>query len=279
MTTPHPIALRGFTPFERSTFESFFRLAARRQPGYQLVEDPASSALIVANADSAAVMRELTTRKPTQHVLLIGASDAGTGWVLLSRPIKLMGVLTAIDQMLSPRPADAASSTQTQAQAFKPERTVTLPLPTAKRAPEPEPEAPADDGILVVDDSDTALHFMQNLLRRVGFQAELVRSGEEALDALSKRPYKFVFLDVTMKGMDGYQTCRAIKQRKYPDSPAPVIVMLTSRSGTLDKMRGTLAGADAYMVKPLEERELINILAKYDRSVQRGYQATRMTPL
>ncbi|MDP3138852.1 MAG: response regulator [Burkholderiaceae bacterium] len=277
MTTPHSIALLGFTPFERSTFESFFRLAARRQPGYQLVEDTAASALIVANADSAAVMRELTARKPTQHVLLIGASDAGTGWTLLSRPIKLMGVLTAIDQMLSPRPTDAASFTQTQ--AFKPERTVTLPLPAVKRAPEPEPEAPPDDGILVVDDSDTALHFMQNLLRRVGFQAEMVRSGEEALDALSKRPYKFVFLDVTMKGMDGYQTCRAIKQRKYPDGPAPVIVMLTSRSGTLDKMRGTLAGADAYMVKPLEERELINILAKYDRSVQRGYQSTRMTPL
>lgn len=277
MSTPHPIALLGFTPFERSTFESFFRLAARRQPGYQLVEDPAASALIVANADSAAVMRELTARKPTQHVLLIGASDAGTGWALLPRPIKLMSVLTAIDQMLSPRPADAASFTQTQ--PFKPERTVTLPLPAVKRAPDPQPEAPPDDGILVVDDSDTALHFMQNLLRRVGFQAELVRSGEEAIDALSKRPYKFVFLDITMKGMDGYQTCRAIKQRKYPDGRAPVIVMLTSRSGTLDKMRGTLAGADAYMVKPLEERELINILAKYDRSVQRGYQATRMTPL
>jgi two-component system, cell cycle response regulator len=130
------------------------------------------------------------------------------------------------------------------------------------------------DHILVVDDSDIALKFMRNRLTRFGFHADLVSSGEEALGRMNTRPYKFVFLDVMMEGLDGYQTCRAIKQRKYSDGKPPVVVILTSRGGTIDKIRGTLAGCDAYLTKPLNERDLIAVLAKHDRNVARGFQQT-----
>jgi two-component system, cell cycle response regulator len=130
------------------------------------------------------------------------------------------------------------------------------------------------DHILVVDDSDIALKFMRNRLTRFGFRTDLVNSGEEALGRLNLRPYKFVFLDVMMEGLDGYQTCRAIKQRKYTEGKPPVVVMLTSRGGTIDKIRGTLAGCDAYLTKPLNERDLIAVLAKHDRTVARGFQET-----
>jgi DNA-binding response OmpR family regulator len=91
---------------------------------------------------------------------------------------------------------------------------------------------------------------------------------------MNTKPYKFVFLDVMMEGLDGYQTCRAIKQRKYSDGKPPVVVMLTSRGGTIDKIRGTLAGCDAYLTKPLNEHDLIAVLAKHDRTVARGFQET-----
>ena len=130
------------------------------------------------------------------------------------------------------------------------------------------------DHILVVDDSDIALKFMRNRLTRFGFRTDLVNSGEEALGRMNVRPYKFVFLDVMMEGLDGYQTCRAIKQRKYSEGKPPVVVMLTSRGGTIDKIRGTLAGCDAYLTKPLNERDLIAVLAKHDRTVARGFQQT-----
>jgi DNA-binding response OmpR family regulator len=132
------------------------------------------------------------------------------------------------------------------------------------------------DDILVVDDSDIALKFMQNRLSRYGFRVQLVRSGEEALSNLGNRHFKFVFLDVMMEGLDGYQTCRAIKQRKYPNGKPPVVVMLTSRGGTIDKIRGTLAGCDAYLTKPLNESELVGVLAKHDQSIQRGFQETNL---
>ncbi|MGE0329289.1 MAG: response regulator [Ramlibacter sp.] len=259
--TPHAIALVGFTSFEYSAFESFFRLA-RRQPGWRIVDDLHAAALILANADDLDVMRDLVAMAPRQPVLLIGASSRGTPWPVQKRPIKLMSVLTAMEQALSPAPVAPAPM-----------------APSLRRAPADEvPTQPlaSDDGILVVDDSETALHFMQNRLRRFGFTAELVHSGEEALERIAKKPYRFVFLDVMMEGMDGYQACRSIKQRYYPDGKPPVVVMLTSRTGTIDKAKGKLAGCDAYLSKPLTERDLALVLTKFDVEIQRSFQPTRL---
>jgi two-component system, cell cycle response regulator len=367
MSTPHKIVLIGFSSFERATFESFFRLAARRPPGYLLVTEPAEANLAVVNADDAATLRNVTSSKPCAHVMLIGSSDGGTGWPAQSRPLNLMKVLTTVEQLLNGQRASAAAvqaapKTATAAPAFaaplrpafspapvaapraipsaaampaatapvvRPSapsplsnglpRSVVAPVPAASptgfattsiMAPAPaRPAAPAArsavrlgmsdasnredsplvggqsrpmnideeanvDHILVVDDSDIALKFMRNRLTRFGFRTDLVNSGEEALGRLNVRPYKFVFLDVMMEGLDGYQTCRAIKQRKYSEGKPPVVVMLTSRGGTIDKIRGTLAGCDAYLTKPLNERDLIAVLAKHDRTVARGFQET-----
>ncbi len=261
--TPHAIALVGFTSFEHSAFESFFRLA-RRQPGFRLVDDLSAAALILANADDLDVMRDLTAMAPRQPVLLIGSSSRGTAWPVQPRPIKLMSVLTAMEQVLSPAPVAPAP----EAEAPSRRRAAAADVPTQPLT--------SDDGILVVDDSETALHFMQNRLRRFGFTAELVHSGEEALERIAKKPYRFVFLDVMMEGMDGYQACRSIKQRYYPDGKPPVVVMLTSRTGTIDKAKGKLAGCDAYLPKPLTERDLALVLTKFDVEIQRSFQPTRL---
>jgi two-component system, cell cycle response regulator len=358
MSNPHKIALVGFSSFERATFESFFRLAARRPPGYVLVAEAAQANLAVVNADDAATLRAAIASKPCQHVMLIGATDGGTGWATQKRPLNLMKVLTTVEQLLNggaqpvpvaaprasaPVLATPAASVAAVAAvpAFKPVATpvaepakapafasapASAPAPAAfaarpsaaapaasaqsasvtapaapgrsrmndvrmgagdfanSRAETPvfgAPTRPASveedtnvDHILVVDDSDIALKFMRNRLTRFGFRTDLVNSGEEALGRMNVRPYKFVFLDVMMEGLDGYQTCRAIKQRKYAEGKPPVVVMLTSRGGTIDKIRGTLAGCDAYLTKPLNERDLIAVLAKHDRTVARGFQET-----
>ena len=118
--------------------------------------------------------------------------------------------------------------------------------------------------------------FRSHRLTRYGFRTELAKSGEEALTRVSASNYKFVFLDVMMEGLDGYQTCRAIKQRKYASGRSPVVVMLTSRGGSIDKIRGGLAGCDAYLTKPLNEVELLKILSKYDEEVERSFRDTNV---
>jgi CheY-like chemotaxis protein len=124
------------------------------------------------------------------------------------------------------------------------------------------PELAYDD-ILVVDDSDIALKFMQEHLGSFGFRVHLAKSGEECLMMLNQSKFRCVFLDVMMTGIDGYQTCRVIKQRKYPDGSAPTVVMMTSRSGAIDRVRGALAGCDGYLVKPVDETKLIKALFQH----------------
>jgi two-component system, cell cycle response regulator len=347
LSQAHTIVLIGFASFEKVTFESFFRLAARRPPGYALIDDISQAQLAVVNADDPAVLGQCIAARPTPHVLLIGGQDGGTGWPIQRRPLNLMKVLAAVESLLnsaaashtvpaalmpmgarpaarpavqtvagsrpSASPATAVSPPEAAAKSAPSLLSPSLaPAPAARPRPFPDSVARASvrtgtgtlpsadsmgvsdhfmghsmksiqpahqadvDHILVVDDSDIALKFMRNRLTRFGFQADLVNSGEDALAKMNTKPYKFVFLDVMMEGLDGYQTCRAIKQRKYSDGKPPVVVMLTSRGGTIDKIRGTLAGCDAYLTKPLNERDLIAVLAKHDRSVARGFQETNV---
>ncbi len=137
--------------------------------------------------------------------------------------------------------------------------------------------------ILVVDDSDVALKFIHNRLSAFGFQVDQCTSGEEALVRVSDGDYSFVFLDVMMAGLDGYQTCKAIKGRRYAGGRAPVVVMLTSRGGTIDKVRGTFAGCDAYLTKPLDESKMLKVLLKHDGtlgdSISTLSHPTVMSPL
>ncbi|MES2975168.1 MAG: response regulator [Pseudomonadota bacterium] len=275
MSKPHAIALAGFTAFERTTFESFFRLAARRVQGYALVDDIQACDLIVANADDGDTMAALFARPPTVPVLLVGQDDAGTGWPIEPRPIKLMNVLTAVDQMLGMQPAAAAPppAPRNGTRAFAPTR----PFAGDPALQPSAPAAPAaDDGILVVDGSDATLAAMRKLLQRVGFTADVARSADEAFSRLQARPYRLVFLDAGLEGTDGYQACKLIKQGKYGNGGPPIVVMLTGRAGTIDKIKGSMAGCDAWLAKPPEERALLKLLAKYDDQVQRSFQATRL---
>ena len=100
MSQPHKIVLLGFSPFERSTFESFFRLAARRPPGYLLVSDASEANLAVVNSDDQATMSAVVQKKPSGQVMLVGSTDGGTGWSLQRRPLNLMKVLANVEQLL-----------------------------------------------------------------------------------------------------------------------------------------------------------------------------------
>lgn len=323
MTQPHKIVLLGFSAFEKVTFESFFRLAARRTPGYALVGEAREADLAIVNADDAEVCQQCIAAKPCQKVLLVGAEDRGTGWPLQRRPLNLMKMLATVESLLAPpraaappgstndpktgsargfasqsallsstfsptppnhskaKPLDAAARNSVRTGVGKPRFEASTsgdPMANYALSQAPKPSGMDVEHILVVDDSDIALKFMRNRLSRFGFNADLVNSGEEALGRMNTRPYKFVFLEVTMEGLDGYQTCRAIKQRKYSDGKPPVVVMLTSLGGTIDKIRGALAGCDAYLTKPLNERDLIAVLAKHDVTVARGFQETSFGP-
>jgi two-component system, cell cycle response regulator len=285
------VALIGFSKFERATFESFFRLATQRSPAYVLATDVAQCAVAIANAEDEAGVAELMRHGKLARCIALGSTPRPGVAQQLPRPINLMLVVRALDALVkthsitgepTPSPAvqrvlnDLASVTaalapdvDTRALAAKgapapPRPAATMPKPLPPQAAAAERQGM--DHILVVDDSDIALRFMATHLQRFGFEVHLVRSGAEAIERVARRHFEFVFLDVMMEGLDGFQTCKQIKRSTYPDNrPPPTVVMLTSRGTAVDKLRGTMAGADTYLTKPLSENDLLKVVG--DREV------------
>jgi CheY-like chemotaxis protein len=115
--------------------------------------------------------------------------------------------------------------------------------------------------VLAVDDSPLMRTFLQNKLAPYGINPEFAASGEEALFKISKQHFDMIFLDVMLPGMDGYDVCKMIKKNK--DNALMKVVMLTSKDKTFDKIRGTMAGCDGYLTKPVDEMKLRAIIERH----------------
>ncbi|HMN93073.1 MAG TPA: hypothetical protein PKC60_07565 [Hydrogenophaga sp.] len=109
MAAAYTVALVGFAQQESATFESFFRMAARRPPAYLVQDEVMDAQILVVNADNLQAVHLVQHAELPGRVLLIGHGDAGTGWPLQKKPVKLASVLTALDQLVGARrPVSAA---------------------------------------------------------------------------------------------------------------------------------------------------------------------------
>jgi two-component system, OmpR family, response regulator MtrA len=105
--------------------------------------------------------------------------------------------------------------------------------------------------VLLVEDDPAARQGLELALRRLGYEVRLAATGEAALDGISGAAADVVVLDVMLPGVDGFEVCRRLRR----DSDVPVI-MLTARGDDFDVVGGLEAGADDYVVKPVQPRVL-----------------------
>ena len=106
--------------------------------------------------------------------------------------------------------------------------------------------------ILVVDDDRNICELIRLYLEKEGFSVTLAYDGQAALSLFKESTPSIVLLDVMLPKMDGFQVCREI--RRISNIP---IIMLTAKGETFDKVLGLELGADDYMVKPFENKELV----------------------
>jgi len=112
--------------------------------------------------------------------------------------------------------------------------------------------------VLIVDDSPTELHVFQKMLEKNGFGTLLATDGEEGLEkARAERP-DVVLMDVVMPGMNGFQATRRMT-RSAETADIPVIIVTTKDQQT-DRIWGMRQGAREYLVKPVKEKDLIDVL-------------------
>jgi twitching motility two-component system response regulator PilG len=119
-------------------------------------------------------------------------------------------------------------------------------------------------GVLVVDDSATVRKILEVCLKRAGYEVISFPDGVEAIRWLATpeaRHPRLVFLDIQMPRMDGYVVAKYLKAR--PLLSDMVIVMLSGRTGILDRLKGRLAGANEYLTKPFRTQTILAIVQTY----------------
>ena len=118
--------------------------------------------------------------------------------------------------------------------------------------------------ILIVDDDTNICELLRLYIEKEGYEASIANDGETALKMFDSVNPDLVLLDIMLPGLDGWQVCREIRKK----SSCPII-MLTAKGEVFDKVLGLELGADDYMIKPFDSKELVARV----KAVLRRYQA------
>lgn len=125
--------------------------------------------------------------------------------------------------------------------------------------------------VLIVEDEKLLADSLCSLLKRKGFEAEAVYDGKSGEEYAELGIYDLLILDVMMPGLDGYTLARRVREMRC-NTP---ILMLTARSALEDRIQGLNAGADYYLTKPFDSRELLACINALLR--RQGGQVNEMT--
>lgn len=271
------VALLGFGDFERSALVSYLRLSGSRVPAYCEAASLASADYVIADADHAGTLDTVLGADRVADTVFIGslAPDGALAWMM--RPIDPLQVFREIDATAALR----RSRAQTPPSAGTPLPTLTeavLPAPASpRRAVVPAPaehdtsrragETITPAAALLVDDGDIALRALERQLQALGLRVETAANSQRALELLTQRRYDLVFIDVELgphSELDGLALCRHIKRQQHQPATGdvPMVVMVSTHAATTDRVRGSFAGCDAFLAKPIDDDALRRSLRK-----------------
>ena len=288
LNKPFLVDVIGFNPVERSMLSSIFALAARRDPGF-VQYDPATAAgspaqIYLVDADSPESLGEFKalSKRADLPAVLVGTAQPTARSIVLARPLQWARLLQALEDTslaLEPEGLDSESRSEEEEALLLGRSHPAAGMGRTNGASSVSSDAARKralgDTVLVVDDNATVRMFMKAKLARFGFEVDYAETGEQAVALTGSREYACVFLDVVLPGIDGYQVCKMIKSNKQAIKKTAV-VMLTSRNSPFDKLRGSLAGCDEYLTKPLDEDRLLEVIAKFlPSSRKREHRANR----
>jgi CheY-like chemotaxis protein len=255
METHGLIKVLGFSDVERHALNSLLRISQQRSPSFDLwtpasLTGPAALLIDGRMEQAASEAVQASAQHPKARVLWFGAHAPAQAWQVFDRPIPWVRVLEAMDkahslsllaQGLGSHSAQNGASSAAQADFMD---------------TTPAQEEPATDShskkILIADDDLTCRLYMRAKLASLNqTQVDEASSGHEALQMAQQKHYDAVFLDVDMPPGNGFEVCRAIKRQAHPQAASRAkVIMVTSRDGVFDRVRGNLMGADAYVTKP-----------------------------
>jgi twitching motility two-component system response regulator PilG len=265
------LLVKGLDAVERRLLDGIVKLSERdtrrRTPLLHLLGDlhamQADIVIVDARDPSAVVWARNQPWLSAKPAIWIDAASVPSGHTLVRRPVQwpvLPVLLTrAIDQ--GPRPA-----------AAQPHHNLFGAAPGEKSHANARPPS-STPRILLVDDSSLVRLQLRGELEQRGFEVGEADSAAAALDCLAAQHFDGVLMDVLMPDIDGYEGCRRIKAKFRGNDFMPV-VMLTSKSSPFDRIRGKMAGCDAYLTKPVDREQLTDVLARHVRQPKPLFSAS-----
>ena len=264
------LEMLGFSDAENTMLASTFRLTGRRPFCYLARSTSEERADIhLVNADNVQGMRALAARSPGPYApaVLIGRGPSESSWPLVTRPIHWMRLFEQLDRQMQSALLEreyrllSGDGGRWDGSSYRRSGDDRLAAPAQYQQAKPV------ESVLVVDDSATVRAFMRARLAPFRFDVDYAANGEIAIEMAQQKRYTCIFLDILMPGIDGYQVCKCIKSSRAAREAA--VVMLSSKSSAFDKFRGSWAGCDAYLGKPVREDELLATIARFLPSARR----------
>ncbi len=258
------VLLIGFGDFERQALTSYLRFSGTRVPAYVQVQDIASADFVIADADHPGAIDEVMAADRGADTVYLGslAPEGALAWTM--RPIDPLQVF---------RELDAAVALRFFKSAPPPLHVSSGPVPLNALVEEDQQQPPQRRATdvstgplaLLIDDSEIALRFLQRQLTTLGLRTETAGNSQAALAQLAQQRFDAVFVDIDLgpdSAMDGFALCQHLKRQQRPHGTGlpPRVVIVSAHGSATDRVRGTFAGCDAYLTKPIKEETMLGQL-------------------
>lgn len=251
----------GFSPQEENKFHRIFELSQTHARFYSLKNTSDITPveiLIIKKGDEFILQQQQAylNRHPkySTQIVTVGREIADPEDTYYIRGVLIPSRVFAILDVIEKPEAVAIESSLIAETNTHEEHLATSSIPTFQ--------------VLVVDDSQMMQKTVQLELEKatIPLSINFADDGESALKKIAEKKYDFIFLDVMMPGIDGFETCTQI--RKMEGMAKTPIIMLTSKTSAMDEVKGLMAGCSTYLTKPFEHDEFQKILDRIMRWVK-----------
>jgi twitching motility two-component system response regulator PilG len=255
------ISTLGFPPAEESKLGKILPLAKNQSYTLQALAAAVSPDAVLVFGDGDGYPDQLADLSARQVKIVIVAKQPPVqpGYYHLPFPLVASRVLRVLDSL--------GEAAQASVDVAPP-----TPAELAGQVPDPAPAASADGGVphyrvLVVDDSLPMQKALALELEKLAaaVSIDFAGSGEEALVMTEAQRYDFIFLDIMMPGIDGFEACT--QMRKRAEMKKTPIIMLSAKTSPMDEVKGVISGCSTYLTKPIVHDEFQKVMQRITKWV------------
>lgn len=263
------VEIVGFKPHERVLIASMFKVSEMRTRAYrewQPDQKPRPDCVLIDIEDKEARLRLdlASVRKKGGPIITIGTAPAekSNASAHIQRPIRWAGILHTLDTVLGEIAEPPVSGQQVEEFSKRANNLEIEELEPWYDRSQPPKEFLTDAAVLVVDPDPVISKFISKKLANSGYRVDHATTVTQAADLIKSSRYNCIVLEMDLPNEDGMKFCKLIKQS--PDRRRrTAVIILTANRNIVDRMRGSLAGCDAYLSKPIDSNNLLTTLEKF----------------